>query len=135
MAETVMMKLGSFKFSIYTAAYQQLTRTYGWVWGSTNRFGNTSILQYTGKDNPTINLPGVIYPEFENVGTEQIKELVALGDAAKPHLMTSGLGDVMGYWVVTGLRETEDKHIAAGIPIKQTFSLDLKFYGQTLSNP
>lgn len=135
MAETVMMKLGSFKFSIYTAAYQQLTRTYGWVWASTNRFGNTSALQYTGKDNPTINLPGVIYPEFENVGTEQIKELAALGDAAKPHLMISGLGDVMGYWVVTGLKETEDKHIAAGIPIKQTFSLDLKFYGQTLSNP
>ncbi len=135
MAETVMMKLGDFKFSIHTAAYQQLTRTYGWVWASTNRFGKTASLQYTGRDNPTVNLPGVIYPEFENVGTGQISELVKLGDAAVPHLMTSGLGDVMGYWVVTRLTETEAKHTVAGIPIKQTFSLDLKYYGKIISNP
>lgn len=134
MAETVMMKLGDFTFSIHTAAYQQLTKTYRWLWASTNRFGNTSSLQYTGKENPTVSLPGVIYPEFEKVGIHQIEKLVKLGDAAKPHLMISGLGDVMGYWVVNQLVETEDKHTVAGIPIKQTFSLDITYYGQTLSN-
>lgn len=135
MAEHVMMKLGDFKFSIHTAAYQQLTRTYGWIWSPTKRFGKTDLLQYTGKKNPTINLPGVIYPEFGRVGIGQIEKMVELGDAAVPHLMTSGLGDVMGYWAITGLTETEAKHTMAGIPIKQTFSLDLIYYGKTISNP
>lgn len=130
--ENVMMKLGSVKFSIQTLAYQKLTRTYGWTWAPTKRFGTIDSLQYTGKKNPTVTLPGVVFPEFQDVGTQQIETLVALGDAETPHLMTSGLGDVMGYWVVTGLTETEDKHIQAGIPIKQTFSLEIMYYGKTL---
>ncbi len=135
MAQHVMLKLGNFKFSIHSAAYQKLTRTYGWIWAPVKRFGNTSSLQYTGKKNPIINLPGVVFTEFENVGIRQIERLVQLGDSAKPNLMTSGLGEVMGYWVITGLTETEARHIQAGIPTKQTFSLDLKYYGKTLQNP
>jgi len=132
MANQVMMKLGNFKFSILTAAYQKLTKTYGWNWAEVKRFNNTASLQYTGKNNPTRKLDGVVFPEFESVGVYQIDDLVELGDLGTPLLLVSGIGAVLGYWVITKITNTEDKHMEAGIPTKQVFSMEIKYYGDSI---
>lgn len=138
MAEHVMMKLQNskrgFKFSIHTATYQSLTKTLGWVWSSSKRFGQYDSLQFNGPENPTMTLPGTVYPEFNNVGVDQLKVLESLGNDAEPILIISGVGDVLGYWVMTSFTETEARHMVAGIPTKQTFNLELKYYGKTLQN-
>ncbi|NAX21015.1 phage tail protein [Vibrio sp. V39_P1S14PM300] len=133
-ANDVMMTAGEVKFSITTLAYQELVKTHSWTWSPINRFGQYASLQFTGADNPTIRLTGTVYPEFANVGINQIEQLVTLGNKAEPFLLTSGLGDVMGYWCLTNVTETQPRHMKAGVPKKQQFSADLIFYGKTLSH-
>ena len=76
----------------------------------------------------------MIFPEFEGVGIYQLEKLAALGDTGTPQLLTSGLGSVLGYWCITGLNKTEAKHMQAGIPIKQVYSLEIIYYGDSISN-
>lgn len=54
----VMMMLGSFAFSIDTAAYHQLTCEASWRWSEQERIGKQDLLQYTGKPGRTIRLEG-----------------------------------------------------------------------------
>lgn len=128
----VMMTLGTFRFSINRAAYQKLTKTYGWDWAAVKRFGTTDSLQFTRKQNPTMSLSGVIFPEFSSVGIYQVDNLSELGDAFAPLQLTTGYGEVWGYWCITKLTETQDQHMEAGIPTKQTFSMELTYYGESV---
>ncbi|WP_281630533.1 phage tail protein [Vibrio sp. St2] len=132
--ERIMMMWGDIKFSIDTLAYQQFTTTYGWVWASQKRFGQTDSLQYTGQENPKANLKGVIFTQFEKVGTGQIDKVVYQANLGKPQLLISGTGDVMGYWCLTKLQDSKSKFMQAGLAKKQDFTMDLIFYGKTLSN-
>jgi phage protein U len=132
MSNPVQMILGSYIFSIRTAAYQSLVKKYEWVWASTQRFGTTPSLQYTGKKSPTVTLKGTVYPEF-NAGIWQLYYLKYLADQEGPLLLATGYGDVMGYWVITALTEEQPQHLEGGIPAKQNFTLELKYYGDSIS--
>ncbi|GAA03240.1 phage tail protein [Photobacterium leiognathi] len=130
----IMMTLGTFKFSITTAAYQELVKSYSWEWSEVPLFGQYDQLHFTGPKNPTIKLSGLIYTEFENVGVKQVDKLKAQGDQGKPLLLTSGMGEVLGYWVMTAVSETQSGYRQHGVTKKQTFTVELKFYGKKLSD-
>ena len=131
----VMLSLGGFKFTIDSAAYNELVRKWQWRWQSQSRIGRSDLLQYTGQSAVNISLNGEVSTTFRNVGTHQIEALAALGNEYQPLLLVSGLGDVMGYWVMTDLSETNTKFIKGGLPRRQTFNLELSFYGDDLQNP
>ncbi len=131
----VMLSLGGFKFNIDSAAYNELVRTWQWRWNSQSRIGQSDLLQYTGKAPVKISLNGQIATTFRDVGTHQIEKLADMGNEYKPQLLVSGLGDVMGYWVMTDLSETNTKFIKGGLPRRQSFILELSFYGDDLQNP
>lgn len=130
----IMLQLGDFQFAISTAAYNSLTKTYQWLWAETDRFGQMGTLQYTGKKLPKITLTGSIYPLLWEVGTEQVKKLEAEGDKATPLLLTSGLGEVLGYWCIERIVENQSEFTDDGQVKKQTFTLDIKYYAKKLSN-
>ncbi len=132
---SVMLSLGGFKFHIESAAYNELIRTWQWRWANQSRVGVNDLLQYTGQAATKISLSGRIAPLFRDVGTQQVSSLASLGNQAKPLLLISGLGDVLGYWVMTNLTENNNKFIQGGLPRGQSFSLELSFYGDNLSNP
>lgn len=129
-----MLQIGDFQFAISTAAYQSLTKTYQWVWAETDRFGQLGTLQYTGKKLPKITLAGAIYPILWNVGTGQVDALVAIANKAEPLLLTSGLGDVLGYWCIEKLTDNQSEFTDDGIVKKHSFTLDIKYYGKKLSD-
>ena len=131
----VMLSLGGFKFHIESAAYNELIRTWQWRWANQSRVGVNDLLQYTGQAATKISLSGRIATLFRDVGTQQIETLADLGNQAKPLLLVSGLGDVLGYWVMTNLTENNSKFVPGGLPRVQTFSLEISFYGDDLSNP
>ncbi|MDW2310639.1 phage tail protein [Vibrio sp. 1075] len=131
----VMLSLGGFKFNIDAAAYNELVRTWQWRWNSQSRIGQSDLLQYTGKAPVKISLNGQISTTFREVGIHQIETLAEMGNEYKPQLLVSGLGDVMGYWVMTDLTETNTKFIKGGLPRHQSFTLELAFYGDDLQNP
>ncbi|MEB5748651.1 phage tail protein [Leclercia adecarboxylata] len=131
----VMMGLGeTFIFSISTVAYSNLQRSDEWRWVEQTRFGKNDALQYTGRPNPIITLAGKTHAYFmDGVGIGQIELLRQLGNNYTPLQLVTGAGEVMGYWVILTLTETQSSFLMKGAPKEQEFSLTLKYYGDRLS--
>ncbi|WP_053982328.1 phage tail protein [Marinagarivorans algicola] len=131
---STLLKLGSFKFSTNTAAFDRMAKKHSWRWAAQARFGNNDLLQYTGKDAATISLSGIVATHRAGVGIGRIDELVAVGNLAVPQLLVAGTGEVMGYWVVTNAEEVGTRFVAGGAARRQAFTLELTFYGANLHN-
>lgn len=121
----VMLQLGSFQFGVTTAAYQELKRTTEWRWPGQEQFGKLAALQFVGRGNDTITLPGVIYPEYRG-GLTQLDALRALGDTGEAQTMIDGRGNIVGKWVIERVDEGQQVFAAAGVPRRQEFTLQLR---------
>lgn len=69
-----MMALGPYRFSLSTAAFQELEHTSAWRWPSIERIGQRPALQYVGPGEDTIRMRGTIYPHFRG-GLGQLSEM------------------------------------------------------------
>lgn len=122
---TVMMQLGSFQFSITTAAYQELRRRTEYRWASQDRFGKLPALQFTGPSGDTITLSGTIYTEFRG-GIGQLDDLRSLAGLGLPQLLIDGNGRLLGRFVIEGVDEGQSVFAGYGRPRKQEFTLQLR---------
>lgn len=125
-----------FRFAIDTAAYQSLQRRTEWRWPAQDRLWNDPARQFTGKGNDEITLEGVILPAFRG-GIGQIRAMRELADAAlrdgssaRPLLLVTGYGDVLGEWVITGIEEEQPAIGPSGAPLEQRFRLTLAAYAR-----
>ncbi len=125
----VMMSLGSFKFGIETAAYDEMSKQHSWRWADQARIGRKSAQQAIGPDASTLSMKGRIYPHWKG-GLGQISALKDLGDAMKPHIMVDGTGRIWGKFVIMKLSETQKHLNEFGQPRRQDFTLELKEYGE-----
>lgn len=123
----VMLTLGTYQFSIDTAAYQQFERTTEHSWAEQARFGQGPLLQYTGFGAEKIKLDGVIYPRFRG-GLVQLDRM--RNDAGKgvPFTLISALGYVLGDFVIEKVTERQTEFVMSGLPQKVEFTLELKRY-------
>lgn len=124
----VMLKLGTFSFSVSTAAYQSLKRSAEYKWASQERFGKAPVYQAISPGEQTISLSGVIYPEYRG-GFSQVPTLRALAGTMSPHVMVSGSGESLGRWVITKVEETGGTFADAGRARIIEFSLELVYVG------
>ena len=123
-----MLKLGNIKFSISTAAYNSIAKTYNYNWQAVNRFGNTPALQYTGESERATSFNGTIYPgQYGSAAT--IKNIISKASEGKPLLLVSGLGDVLGYLAIKNINQTDQVLTNNGQPRKITYSVKLIYYG------
>lgn len=125
LAEFTMMRLGSFSFGINTAAYNDLRRTTEYKWAAQERFGQRDAMQFTGPGTDSISLSGIILTAYRG-GTGQLDILRELADSGEPQTLISGLGSVMGRWIIEGVEEGQDVFAAAGMPRRQSFNVRLK---------
>lgn len=130
----MMMMLGSFPFSLYTAAYQKKQRTTSQRWAKSDRVGQRAAYQYLGPGDDNITLPGVIYPEL--TGKKSILSLAslrAMADTGKPYQMLSQHaeeGFVLGSWIILNVDQT-DSFLQEGLPQKIEFNVKLRRYSDT----
>lgn len=124
---TVMMQLGVFQFSIDTAAYQRLSRSSEYRWARQARIGANDALQFTGYGPETIEVEGAIYPDFRG-GLGQIDRLRRQADVGIPLPLVSGLGQVLGLWVIEGITEGQEVFAANGVPRRQDFTMRVSRY-------
>ncbi|WP_455475322.1 phage tail protein [Bartonella sp. B17] len=124
----VMMGLGDFRFSLNTAAYQSLTQTDSYPWVEQQRLGRKPAYQIISKDSKEITLDGIVFPNWRG-GQKQIHAMRKEAEKLTPLWLVSGLGDVLGRYVILSISETQDLFGAYGQPIKQEFSLELREYG------
>lgn len=120
----IMMQLGSFQFSIMTAVYQELIRKNEYKWPSQHRFGQRPSRQFVGVGDETMQLPGVIYPEYRG-GFQQIEAMRRIAALGQPLLLVDGLGKLWGRWVIESIDEKQSLFAAFGAPRKQEFTLSL----------
>jgi phage protein U len=121
----VMMVLGDFQFSLNSIVFQEWQRSTGWKWPAQERFGQLDALQFTGLENDTLQLPGVLYPNWKgDIGS--LDDLRQMADAGVPYLLVDSMGFVQGRWVIEKLDEKQAAHDASGTPRKVEFSLALK---------
>lgn len=124
-----MIALGGFRFSMDTAAYQELTRSNQYRWQSQDRISREPALQFIGVGQEKIELAGIIYPHYRG-GVKQIDEMRKIAGKGDPLLLIDGLGFVWGQWVIVQIDETSSMFIANGQPQKQTFKLTMNRYGE-----
>lgn len=122
-----MMILGGYAFGLNTAAFQELNRTTEWRWPSQDVFESRPVLQFTGWGKDTIQLPGIIFPEYWG-GTEQLEILRALAGQADPLILIDGRGNIIGEFVITALQERQSVFAPGGAPRRQEFTLTLERY-------
>lgn len=133
MTDSVMLKLGEYKFSLETACYQELTRSTKYRWQENVRINNISALQFLGESNATITLTGASYPYFKG-GLKQLDGMRKEATKGKPLLLVDGLGVVHGYWVITSIEERHSTISAQGVPRKINFTLGITCYADKLPN-
>lgn len=121
----MMMRLGDFAFGINTAAYDELRRSTEYKWPAQERFGQRDTLQYTGPGDDTITLTGTILTAYRG-GTGQLQRLRNLAAEGQPQFLISGLGQIMGRWVIERVEEGQTTFAAAGHPRKQEFTVQLR---------
>jgi len=123
-----LLMLGGFKFSLNTAAFQQMERSTSWRWSAQERVGAHDALQFTGPADDRITLPGVIYPDFKG-GAGQLDAMRALGGQGHPLRLVAATGEMLGLWVIESVAETASEFKADGKPRKQEFSLTIRKFG------
>lgn len=120
-----MMQLGAFQFGIETAAYQELARSTAFRWAAQGRFGKLDGQQFTGPDEETMSLPGVVYPEWRG-GFGQLDAMRAMAGGGAPLDLVDGSGNSLGRWIIIRVDETQTIFADAGKPRRVEFSLDLR---------
>lgn len=120
--------MGSFIFSVDTAAYSALTQTAEYPWTKVERIGGSPQFQAMGKEHRKISLSGVVFPTYDNVGAEQIEIIRALAAQMTPQLLVGGDGRILGKWCVTSISENDSCFFEQGTPRKQEFSLEMERY-------
>lgn len=131
MLSLVMMALGSFRFGMSRADYQELERTTSYRWEGPARVGAAPALQYLGPGEDVITLSGTIHPHFRG-GLQQVDAMRAQAGLGVPMMLTSGMGLVFNTWAITEVSETKSYFMSDGSPRQIDFALSLQSTGGLL---
>lgn len=120
----MMLSLGTFVFSLSTAAYQQLQRQMSWRHPTSERVGARAARQYVGPGEETIDLSGVIHAELADdlLTLDVLRELAAEG---RPLALVEGNGTVYGAYVILSINEGRTEFFSDGTPRRIDFQLQL----------
>ncbi len=127
MADTqsmVMMAVGPYRFSLSTAAYQQLERESSWRWASVDLLGARPQQQYIGPNADTVRMSGAIYPHFRG-GLGQVDQMRAAAGGGEPLTVVDGTGRNWGRWAIRSVRETQATFFSNGTPRRIDFEIEL----------
>jgi phage protein U len=120
----MMMGYGQFVFSLPTLAYQDLQRQSAWRHPSNSRVGARPARQFLGPGEDTINLSGVVAPEFAG-DVASLDQLREMADAGHAWPLVSGNGEVIGAFVIESLNETHTVFMQDGSARRIEFQIQL----------
>ena len=120
-----MMALGQFLFSLPTLAYNEFRRQSSWRHPSNSRVGAAPASQSLGPGDDTINLSGLLVPEFAG-SRAYLLQLRDMAGSGKAFALVSGAGEVFGAYVIESISETGTYHTGEGVARRTEFDLQLK---------
>ncbi len=121
----MMMCLGMFVFGMHTLAYQELQRNTAWRHASTSRVGTNPALQFVGRGDDTIAMPGVL---VSGLTGKQISldTLRYMADTGKAWALIEGTGRIYGTWVIESITEGRSYFFKDGAARRIEFTINLK---------
>lgn len=128
-----MMILGPFRFGLDRMAFQEATRSSGYVWAEVERIGANPALQFTGREADVLSLPGTFFPHFRG-GLSQLPAMRLAAEQGQPLPLITGYGFFLGLWVIQRLDETQSVFFRDGAPRKVDFVVELKQYSGPLES-
>ena len=131
MAETL-LSLGSYQFSMDTAAHDSLKRSKTYRWVQQQRLTREPASQFVGVGAESISLSGKIYPHFRG-GLDQIEDMRAEADKGEALTLVDGQGTNLGQWVIKSISDTQKRYTGPGVPRCIDFSVSLQSYGPDTS--
>lgn len=126
-----MMIFGPFIFGLDRLAFQESSRSSGYVWAEVERIGANPALQYVGREAETLSLPGVMHPTFRG-GLSQLPAMRLAAEQGLPLPLITGYGSFLGLWVITKIEERQSVFFSDGAPRKIDFIIELKQYDSGL---
>jgi len=117
--------LGPFPFQLATAPYETWERDTQQEWAENPRTGKRASLQHVGPGSDIITLEGTLVPEFTG-GRSNLDKLRLMMDEGESWPYIDGEGYVLGFWIVTRVKEKHEFMFEDGAPRKIDFSVELK---------
>lgn len=130
----MLFSLGQFTFGLLTLPTDQLRRQTAWRHPSNSRVGARPARQSLGPGEDSINLSGVLAPEFKG-STRSLLTLREMANSGKAWALVSGAGEVFGAWVIESLSETRTVLIDNGAARRIEFDLQLAAVDDERADP
>ncbi|MFG0549698.1 phage tail protein [Pseudomonas sp. yb_9] len=121
----MMLALGMFVFSLHTLAYQEMQRQTDWRHAANNRVGTQPALQFLGRGEDAITLPGLLLPELAGT-TVSLDALRQMADTGKAWPLVEGTGRLLGLWVIESLSDNRTVFFQDGAARRIDFTIKLK---------
>jgi phage protein U len=135
----VMMALGSYLFTVDTAAFQELERTSEYRWPLQERILHRPTAQWVGIGKDQITFDGVIYGAFDRggvkAGTYQIQKMRELAETGVEQRLVDGRGNDYGEWCILTIVERATDFADHGGPRKQKFTITITRQGESTFAP
>ncbi len=131
----VQMGLGTYRFSVFSAAYQRFSRRVGHRWARADRLFRAPAHEYLGPEAEEVEIEGVILSTFDYsvAAWAQLPLMRAQAATGLPLMLVDGLGFVWGRWCLTRVEETQSLFFFDGAPRRIDFRLSLAAYGEDLA--
>ncbi|MCX8578807.1 phage tail protein [Gilliamella sp. B2717] len=120
----MMMCYGLFVFELKTVPFQSIEENKDWRFPANSRVNQRSALQFIGRDNETMTLSGILYPELTG-GRLSLAILERMADLGASWPLIDGTGIPLGFYVMTNLKKTKTEFFRDGTPRKIEFIISL----------
>ncbi|WP_116963104.1 phage tail protein [Fastidiosibacter lacustris] len=117
--------LGKLPFSVNTATYNKISKSYSSNWATQERVNNSPALQNTGDQSETMTISGVTFP-CDNLGAKgalvALRELAASQDS---NFLFDLDGFIYGKWAITNIQQENTNNS------NTSYSVSLSRYPET----
>lgn len=122
--ETKMLALGQFVFEQKNLPYQEFQQQLAWRHPAGSRVGQRPAHQFTGPEDEKITLTGVLIPELTG-GESAIEQISVMGDEGLSWPLITGMGDILGMFVVESLSTTRSVFFQDGTARRIEYTLNI----------
>lgn len=127
-AGEVLLSIGSFVFSVGTAAHDSLKRSTEHRWSAQDRLGREPAMQYVGPASERFSLSGSVLTHWTG-NFDPLEGLRTIAARGEPVRMFDHFGQAYGSYVITRIEETASELDPVGRGRKIEFNVELQGYG------
>lgn len=99
--------LGALPFSVNTATYNKISKSYSSNWATQDRVNNSPALQNTGDQSETMTISGVTFPHDSFGAKGALMALRELAASQESKFLFDLDGFIYGKWAITNIQQED----------------------------